>query len=271
MVNPHKDTAGYKELLKSASKLNFRRVSKFNSMAMYGAIKCLEGAQYDKNINIYTSSQYGCIQDMNKVLKQVSLKDEMLMPFDFLNVNGNNVGFHVASAISSSGDNFYITSEDMSFEKAFELACFDISIKATLEAVVGAVDESLDDVENSNSYIFNLFNKTINDASVWFYLSKKRDNYIAKIVNVCELESLQNLKEYIDKNSIDKIALNQFAEAKKEQLNLKNELFIDQSEEPFFGTQSALSLQNLLKYKGKLALVSLDRKDRCFVIHLERE
>lgn len=270
MLHTNKTTNEYKKMLKDISNQSFRRISKFNAMAIYGALQCIQNTNYDQNLNIYTASEYGCIQDMNKVLEQVSKKDEILMPFDFLNVNGNNVGFLVSQALNTLGNNFYITAEDFSFEKAFELAYFDLSVNKIEEAIVGAVDESVEKLDNHNAFIHNIFQKPSYDASIWFYLSKKAQNSIAKIEAIQSFETLKEIEQFIRDTRIEHIATNNFATLYKNELNIDTSLFIDQNNELFFGTQSALFLDELLKYNGRLALLSLDEKKRSNIIYITK-
>lgn len=260
----------YKQEIKEFSSQNIRRISKFNALAILGALKTLHQKQYDQNLNIYTGSEYGCIESINKVLKQVSKEDEILMPFDFLNVNGNNVGFLIAESLNTIGNNFYITAEDFSFEKSLELAYYDITFNQIDEALVGAVDESLEDITSYNSYIHNLFQYPIVDGSVWFHLSKHNNNAIAKIENIYNFTDLDSLKGFITKENFDYISLNQFARKENSVTDLITKEKIIPHSETFFGTQGAEDFYDLLSYKGKLLMVSLDTQNRSFVITLTR-
>lgn len=259
----------YKQKIKQFSSQNIRRISKFNALAILGALKTLHGKPYNKNLTIYTGSEYGCIESMNKVLTQVSKENEILMPFDFLNVNGNNVGFLIAESLGTVGNNFYITAEDFSFEKSFELAYNDILFGNTKEVLVGVVDESLEDITDYNSYIHNLENHPIVDGSVWFHLSENKKNSLAKIENIYNFTDIGSLKEFIETKSFDHISLNQYA--RKEQLLTKTlQGKIIPHSQTFFGTQSAEDFYDLLSYKGKLLMVTLDAQSRSFVIELSR-
>lgn len=259
-------TKEYKQLLKEITNTQFRRVSKFNIMAIYGALQCLKNKNYDKNLNIYTASEYGCITDMNKVLLQVSKKDEIVMPFDFLNINGNNVGFLISEALNTLGNNFYITAEDISFEKAFELAYFDISINKIDEALVGAVDESLDYIQDISTLVKNFDNQEIYDGTTWFQLSTKSDNALAKIKTVETFNNLEELNSFLDTLQYDHLSLNLFAQKALNNLKIDQNKIITQSKE-FFGTYSAMYLNNLLNFDGKLLHLSLDDKNRVFLFY----
>jgi len=257
-------TKEYKQLLKKVTDKQFRRVSKFNTMAIYGALMCLHNKNYDTNLNIYTASEYGCMEELNKVLMQVSKEDEIVMPFDFLNINGNNVGFLISEALDTIGNNFYITAEDVSFEKAFELAYFDISIDKINEALIGAVDESLDYIENINSMIKNIDNKEIYDGTSWFYLSKKNTNALAKVQIVESFTSLEELNSFLDTITYDNLSLNLFAKKQKENLHIDHKKIISQNQD-FFGTYSAMYIHTLLNYNGKLLHISLDEVNRAYI------
>jgi GTP:adenosylcobinamide-phosphate guanylyltransferase len=262
-------TKEYKQLLKQVTTKQFRRVSKFNTMAIYGALSCLENKNYDPNINIYTASEYGCIEDMNKVLMQVSKKDEIVMPFDFLNINGNNVGFLISEALNTFGNNFYITAEDVSFEKAFELAYFDISINKINDGLIGAVDESLDYIENINSMIKNIDHQETHDGTFWFHLSNNNTNALAKIEILEIFTNLEELNSFLNTIQYDHLSLNLYAKQQINNLKINQNKIIPQSE-CFFGTYSAMYISNLLSYKGGLLHISLDEKNRAYLFYFTK-
>jgi len=264
-----KTTKEYKQLLKQITQKQFRRVSKFNLMAIYGALMCLEHKKYDTNLNIYTASEYGCITDMNTVLMQVHKKNEIVMPFDFLNINGNNVGFLISEALNTLGNNFYITAEDVSFEKAFELAYFDISINNTQEVLVGAVDESLDYIDEITNMVKNLDHREMCDGTTWFQLSKESKNALAKIENIETFTNLEELNSFLNTIEYDYLSLNLFAKKEISHLNIKKDKIIVQSED-FFGTYSAMYINNLLNYKGKLLHISLDENNRAYLFYFTK-
>jgi len=262
-------TKEYKQLLKQITNKQFRRVSKFNLLAIYGALICLENKTYDTKLNIYTASEYGCISDMNTVLKQVSKDDEIVMPFDFLNINGNNVGFLISESLNTHGNNFYITSEDVSFEKAFELAFFDLSINKTKEALLGAIDESIPTIENIQSLVKNVHDNELYDGTTWFHLSSENKNALAKIENVKAFTNIHELNNFIDTLQYDHISLNIFAKKNSKHLKINESKIISQNN-VFFGTYSAMYIENLLTYKGKLLHISLDESHRAFLFYFSK-
>jgi len=262
----NKTTKEYKQLLKQLTNKQFRRVSKFNLMAIYGALKCLENKQYDTNLSIYTASEYGCISDMNTVLMQVHKENEMVMPFDFLNINGNNVGYFISESLNTLGNSFYITSEDVSFEKAFELAYFDIFTNNTKEVLLGAIDESLDHIDEISTLVKNLNDKEIYDGTTWFHLSQESENSLAKIENVETFTNLEELNSFLNTIQYDHLSLNIFAQKEIAHLKIQKDKIISQNKE-FFGTYSAMYINTLLNFNGKLLHISLDEKNRAFLFY----
>jgi len=259
-----KSVSHYKKQLKTLSKINLRRSSKFNIIAVYGALKCLDDISYDENLSIYMASEYGCTQDMLKVLTQVNTKDDMVMPFDFLNVNTNNVGFFISEALNTTGKNINITSQDLSFEKAFELAYYDLLFKECREALIGGVDESLDDIIDNNKLIHNLENKKTKDGTSWIFISSQKTNAIAKIKKLEIYKNIEELNADLKTICYDKISLNQYAKKYQSDLDINKELILEQKDE-FYGTSSAGYIINLLTYNNELLHISLDSKNRAYL------
>ncbi|MFT5703082.1 MAG: hypothetical protein ACI9TO_000443 [Rickettsiales bacterium] len=259
----------YKKQLKEISKINLRQSSKLNVIAVYGALKCLENISYDKNLSIYLASQYSCTQNMLNVITQVNTKDDFVMPFDFLNINTNNVGFFISEALGTIGKSLNVTSEDLSFEKAFELAYFDLMRFETKEALIGGVDESLENIINDYELINNLENHKTKDGTAWMFLSSKKEGALAKIKALEIYQNIENLNSHLESITYDKISLNQYAKQYKNDLKIDQNLIIKQQDQ-FYGTSAAGYLVDLLKYKKELIHISLDSKKRAYLFILEK-
>ena len=80
--NKNENIKVYKSFLKEISKINLRRSSKFNILAVLGALQCMKEKNYSNNMGIYVASEYGSITSVKTVLGQVS-QDSIVMPFDF--------------------------------------------------------------------------------------------------------------------------------------------------------------------------------------------
>lgn len=268
-VNEKQSAKEYRDQLKSMCKLNLRRNSKFNIMAIYGALNCLKDIEYKNNLSIYIASEYGCVEDLVKVLEQINSEDSMLMPFDFLNVNTNNTGFLVAQALNTFGNNVNITSEDFSFEKAFELAYFEFNTKEIKDILIGGVDESVEAISNHNSVIHNLENSISKDGSSWIYINDKKENSIGKIKSFEFFTNIKELNDYIKTADYKIIGLNQFARKYQNELDI-NEDLIFHNQDNFYGTTSASDIIDILNEKKESSIyISLDSKKRAYLFCFE--
>lgn len=179
-ISENKKSKEYRTQLKQISKINLRRSSKFNILAVIGAINCTKEINLSSNIGIYVSTEYGPISDVQNVLKTVSEDNHIVMPFDFLNINTNNVGFYVSQALNAKGKNMVLTSRYISFEKTLSLAAFDFETKSVNDILIGGVDESLEDIENYDNYLQQSENLESKDGSCWFYANNKKKMHLPK-------------------------------------------------------------------------------------------
>jgi len=268
-VNENKSAKDYRKDLKEISSLNLRRNSKFNVMAVYGAIKTLNDVKYKDTLSTYLSSEYGCIEDLLKVLNQINSDDSMIMPFDFLNVNTNNTGFLISQALKTVGNNINITCEDLSFEKAFELAYFDFHFKKVDEVLIGGVDESLNNVPSSNFVINNLENLVSKDGSSWIYINEDKTDSLAKVKYFDFFTDLNKLNSYLKTIDYKIVGLNQFAKKYVSELKINKNL-IYENQDNFYGTYSIANIIDILNEKEESSIyISLDNKKRAYLFYFE--
>jgi len=190
------DIKQYKLALKEKTKLNLRRSSKFNSLAILGAMNCVENVTLSQNTGIYVCSEYSSILSVKKVLHEME-NSSMIMPFDFLNINSNNVSFYVSQALQSNGKNMLLTSGELSFEKGLELALFEMETSEVTDILIGLVDESLISINNYSKYLSNENNKYDKDYSGWLYLNQEKEDALCKIEFIESFDSQNKLDEII--------------------------------------------------------------------------
>lgn len=268
IIKPNTPIKEYRELLKPLSNINLRRSSKFNILAVYGAILCLSNKELSSNMGIYIATEYGPIMDVNHVLDTVTSDSHIVMPFDFLNINSNNVSFYVAKALNATGKNMVLTSEELSFEKALQLAHFDLKTSEVEDVLIGAVDESLEDIENYTNYTSNVLNKPSSDGSFWFYGNLTSTNAIAQIECVKEYSNFNQIKESLSFENRT-ISLNQFSYSDmKLQEYLKSSSNTIIQTDDFFGCDGASNFSLLLKHKGEALHIAKDKQGKWMVIEL---
>jgi len=194
--NKSTDIKEYKTLLKKISGLNLRRSSKFNVLAILGALNCVDKKELSGNTGIYVCSEFASIVSVKKVLDD-NEKNSMIMPFDFLNINSNNVSFYISQALESNGKNMLLTSDELSFEKGLELALFEMEINAVTDIIIGLVDESLSNINNYSRYLSNENKNYDKDYSGWLYLSQEKIDALCKIEFIKSFDSQKKLDEII--------------------------------------------------------------------------
>jgi len=263
--NKIQDVKIYKNALKQIAKLNLRRSSKLNVMAILGALKCVDQSILSMNTGIYVCSEYGSILSVKKVLEELSIED-MIMPFDFLNINTNNASFYVSQALRSNGKNMVLTSDNLSFEKGLDLALFDLEIDEVQDLLIGKVDESLSGIKEHNKYISNPQNLPSNDYSGWLYINKSKENALCKIELVESFDCLNDLNEKIKSLEYKSVYLNQFAKIKLDKINVNTNKIVE--------TKTLNTMEYIIDFirgeKKSILFVSLDEKEKGIIIYIRR-
>lgn len=212
IINQAKQTKEYKVQLKQLTKLNLRRASKYNTLAVLGALQCLQNKKYEQeNLGIYIASEFSCANEVADAVTKVNTQEIMpLMPFDFLNVNSNNVGFYIAKALDAKGKNTVLTSQDIGFEKALQVADFELSYNIVKSVLLGGVDVSIDELVNFHEYLPSNQLKT-DDGSCWLYASNEPEGAVAKIEQIQEFGEKKELKSYLERIGCTNIHFNTIA------------------------------------------------------------
>ncbi len=266
-INSNTDVKEYRKELKELSKINLRRSSKFNVLAVLGALKATKDIDLSQNLGIYVASEYGPINDVYKLLQTINEENNIVMPFDFLNINSNNVSFYVSQALNAKAKNMLLTSQCLSFEKSLQLALFDLEIEEVKDILIGGVDESLEEIKDYEKYI-NFAKKTESkDGTCWLYLNNNSENALGKITKIEEFYSLEELLSKKNKE-YSKITLNHFALADKKLISKlpQEKVFIS---EDFYACEGALRVVELLEFKGEHLYIAKDAKENFITIELK--
>lgn len=263
--NENQSIKTYKSALKEISKINLRRSSKFNILAILGALRCMNEKSISKNMGIYVASEYGSITSVKTVLEQVS-QNSIVMPFDFLNINSNNVSFYVSQALESKGKNMVLTSHDLSFEKAFELALFDLELNEVDDVLLGNVDESLEEIENYNNYISNMEEYPSKDLSSWIYINKNKQDSLAKIELFENFSSVNEAKDLLQNLNFEEISLNQYANNNIKQLDINEEYIY--SHDNIHGSVNIVSMLN--SDKRNFVYLSMDKNNKGYLVNFTK-
>ena len=251
-------TAGfYKKKVKEITSTSMRRASKFNLLSLYGACKCMEERVVPSDTSIYIASEFAVVSGVQKVMESLNEEPVIVMPFDFLNMNGNNAGFTISKILDTKGENILMTASDLTFELTLKQAFYKSEQNKGFSALIGGVDESIADIDQYQTYIID--QKQIPyDGSCWLHCNNDADDAIAKIISVQNFVDKQCLDRYLASKYFEEVAYNFLSRPAPEK-------------EYFYGTQSANDIIDLLKSEEKhLAYISKDRKGRFMLIEIDK-
>jgi len=213
--NIYSDEKEYKKILKTLISMDLRRISKFNLLALYGSVHTLNNTDFDKNLFIYVATNSACIDETYKVLYEIKNKNP-IMPFDFLNINTNNTGFYISKALELYANSYTISTNDLAFEKALQLAYFDYENKIQNSFLIGFVESSSQNIPNQNMYSF--------DNSSWVYIDDKKTNSLSRIEDIRYFTNIEELNLYLSHLKIENIVLNSIAKEFLYELNIDKNL-----------------------------------------------
>ncbi|WP_041958822.1 hypothetical protein [Sulfurospirillum arsenophilum] len=191
LIEPNEPIATYKQKLSTLCKINLRRANKFNLLAVFGALSCVQNQTLSTNLGIYLATEHGPVESLTNVLEQVTKEDGVVMPFDFLGIN-TNASFYIAQALNASGKHMVLTSHNLSFEKALQLAYFDLMHNEVDDVLVGKVDASLCFIDPKHR---PMGDKNNFDESCWLYANRNAKNAVAKIEKIEEFASLEAMQK----------------------------------------------------------------------------
>lgn len=191
LIEPDAPIATYKQKLSTLCKINLRRANKFNLLAVFGALSCVQNQPLSTNLGIYLATEHGPVESLTNVLEQVTKDNGVVMPFDFLGIN-TNASFYIAQALNASGKHMVLTSNHLSFEKALQLAYFDLTHNEVDDVIVGEVDASLCFIDPKHR---PMGDKNNHDESCWLYANRNAENAIAKIEKIEEFGSFEAMQK----------------------------------------------------------------------------
>ncbi len=232
----HLSTLEYKKMLSTLCSINTRRFNRFNTLAVYGAMKCLDKSIHSENIGVYMATECGPVESLRNVLQQINDKSGILMPFDFLGLN-TSASFYVAQALQSKEKHMVLSAHQLSFEKAIQLAYYDLQHNELEEVLIGKVDIALDFIENYEKYITEE-NAKYQEQSCWIYANNNPKNAICKIDRI---EEYSNREDVLAKYNTENVHFS-FSEV----------------------------LQQCLLGKMDVIYIAQDKKMRSIVIHISK-
>lgn len=159
---------------KKQLKNRVNRADNFVNLSLLGVEKCLNEMCLEKETNLYLSSQNGNINATIKILDAIFKKNQLPMPFNFLNSVNASILFFIAKSFGIEGKALFTDT----FESALVQAYVDVKNGKTI--LLGHVNEAIADLELHRKK-FNV--SEIIEESQWLLLSPniEGETAIAKI------------------------------------------------------------------------------------------
>jgi hypothetical protein len=185
ICDPVDEIDGLKADLKNYTDFFFRRVNKFILLSLLGVHRCLHNRKFDKSIAVFLATENGNLGDTENVLHQMYRENSFPKPFNFINTMSNTASFYVAQSLKSLGRSITVSSKNVSFERALELAMADFKLGQIKEALVGGVDEAV----ISREYFVKKYDQSYHDVklvegSSWLYCTADAAGALGKVDDV---------------------------------------------------------------------------------------
>ncbi|HOW82378.1 MAG TPA: hypothetical protein PK573_07460 [Spirochaetota bacterium] len=190
---------GMKEDLKKYTDYYFRRINKFIMLSLMGVHQCIHASPVSPSAAVYLATENGNLGDTENVLEQIYRKNSFPKPFNFINTMSNTASFYVAQSLKTLGRSITLSSKNVSFERALELAKTDFELNHITEALVGGVDEavaSLDErcAKNHES----CHNIRMVEGSCWLRLKPEKDGAAGEIIDVRTFAEMKAAARWIE-------------------------------------------------------------------------
>lgn len=185
ICDPVDEIDGLKADLKNYTDFFFRRVNKFILLSLLGVHRCLHNREYDKSIAVFLATENGNLGDTENVLHQMYRENSFPKPFNFINTMSNTASFYVAQSLKSLGRSITVSSKNVSFERALELAMVDFKLGQINEALVGGVDEAV----ISREYFAKKYDPSYHDVKLvegsgWLYCTADATGAMGRIEDI---------------------------------------------------------------------------------------
>lgn len=200
VCSPEVEIDELKAELKNYTDFFFRRVNKFIMLSLMGVHRCVHGKSIDPHTAVFLATENGNLGDTETVLHQLYRENSFPKPFNFINTMSNTASFYVAQSLKTLGRSITVSSKNVSFERALELAMTDFELGHIREALVGGVDEAV----FSREYFAKKYDASFHDArlvegSSWLYCTADNSGALGMIQDIRTFNSQTEAVEWITK------------------------------------------------------------------------
>ncbi|HCO59556.1 MAG TPA: hypothetical protein DIT58_05125 [Porticoccaceae bacterium] len=197
------DLTALKNELPATVRKSLRKSSRFSLIAAQPLANNLSQLYRDEMSGLYFASERGPLANTEACLQDFKQGTWQLMPFSFLNVGINSACFDIAQLVNINGKSLALSDADQSFATALKIACNDLRSKTVSSALVGTVDEHLDQsvIFTAPSHIHE--HNHPNDGAAWVNLTLNPDAALAKLDGIYHFPTLQQAETWLRQQTYD--------------------------------------------------------------------
>lgn len=183
--------------LKALTQKQFRRIDHFIQLALIGAHKAVWKRDISAQTALYIASGHGNISVFQRVRDQRGIEKQPPKPVDFINLLSNSAGFYVAHNLGLSGKNLFLSHQAFVVQMTMLLALNDLSSSLQEKALVGGVDEYLQNPAFSRKVSGLLRHTRLGEGSNWMLLGRKSEGAIGGFDMMPKAVRKRELNEFL--------------------------------------------------------------------------
>lgn len=257
------------QLQDSVSK-KIRRTDRFIDLALIGSFQCTRNLRLNSDTGIYIGTEQGNIAETIAVAEQIFLRNQLPLPFNFINTLSNTAGFYVAMNLGLDGPNHLISQKEFLFEGILEIAALDLQMKSTTGALLGFIDEVTQPIHLSLKRQSLPPETKLAEVSAWFYVvpDESPEKEVAYIHEPEEFTSMDDLRTYVKetKDHYDSFSFS-YSVSSENQNILQNDLspstnYVYTDLPGYNNCISAHGLDRFIKNHPGKRLLHINRNDR---------
>ncbi len=189
------------ELTRRVIGKSLRQASHFVELAAIGSQLCLKRlpSPMPRDTAIYLGT------GLAEVRKALSLFAQVMppgpgsaSPFDFINSANNMASFYVAKLANLTGRNLTVMAEEVSFERALDLAITDLRHGGFKAALVGGVDENSHPRTEHLRHIALRDDEIMGEGSGWIFLTPDHAGALGEVLMIESLNGPQQTASWAD-------------------------------------------------------------------------
>ena len=157
--------------LKDETGQSFRRINRYNELALLGALRCRKHAGViAEDTALYLACDSPMLADSVKILQGIEIERRPPSPFEFMNISGNMAGYYIANQLGLSGPQLALHRNHAGLEAVLELLM--LQSAQHRRALIGYVEEGVWPLPEQRLRHGFPTNAPLSECSHWYYFDQ---------------------------------------------------------------------------------------------------